>query len=261
MKKGINLIPLNNDLNKLVAFVPSLDKDWRNNQRINSKTNMVESIDAVREFQRQGWNVAGAYEVRGGGRKIGSHFIRMEHPDFSIKNSKGKTEAVATMNISNSCTGAQPMELDLGAYRQICSNGLIAHTSYSSKKVPHTEKGQYSLQEILCDLGIHTHNVMEEFNKLKEKQLSPKEMMNLATQAADTRFGKGHRIDVSQLLNVVREEDKGEDVWTVFNRIQENLTQPQRIIDREGRLVGGITDVNEDTRINKELFELVHAYA
>ena len=81
--------------------------------------------------------------------------------------------------------------------------------------------------------------------------------MHLATQAAEIRFGKGHRVDVSQLLNVVREEDKGDDVWTVFNRIQENLTQPHRITDVFGNNIGGVTDVAEDTRINKELFELV----
>lgn len=261
MKKGLKLIPLNNDINKLSAFIPSLDKDWRDNQRIKSKPVMVESLDAVREFQRQGWNIAGAYETRGKNRKVNSHFIRMEHPDFTVKNSKGKTEAVATMNISNSCTGAQPMELDLGAYRQVCSNGLVAHTSYSSAKVPHSEKGQYTLQEILCDLGIRTQGVMEEFNKLKEKQLSPKEMINLATQAADARFGKGHRIDVSQLLNVVREEDKSDDVWTVFNRIQENLTQPHRIVDHMGNMIGGVSSIEEDTRINKELFEMAYAMA
>lgn len=258
MRKGINLIPLNNDINKLSAFIPSLDKDWRASQRINSKETMVESLDAVRELQRQGWNIAGAYEQRNKqNRKVGSHFIRMEHPDFKVTNSKGKTDAVATMNIFNSTTGAKPMELDLGAYRQVCSNGMIAHTSYSNAKVPHTEKGQYSLQEILCDLGIRTQGVMEEFNKLKERDLSPQEAMHLATQAAEIRFGKGHRIDVSQLLNVVREEDKGEDVWTVFNRIQENLTQPHRITDHLGNIMNGITNVEEDTRINKELFELV----
>lgn len=258
MRKGINLIPLNNDINKLSAFIPSLDKDWRASQRINSKSTMVESLDAVRELQRQGWNIAGAYEQRNKqNRKVGSHFIRMEHPDFKVTNSKGKTDAVATMNIFNSTTGAKPMELDLGAYRQVCSNGMIAHTSYSNAKVPHTEKGQYSLQEILCDLGIRTQGVIEEFNKLKERDLSPQEAMHLATQAAEIRFGKGHRIDVSQLLNVVREEDKGEDVWTVFNRIQENLTQPHRITDHLGNIMNGITNVEEDTRINKELFELV----
>ena len=258
MRKGINLIPLNNDINKLSAFIPSLDKDWRASQRINSKATMVESLDAVREFQRQGWNIAGAYEQRNKqNRKVGSHFIRMEHPDFKVTNSKGKIDAVATMNIFNSTTGAKPMELDLGAYRQVCSNGMIAHTSYSNASVPHTEKGQYSLQEILCDLGIRTQGVMEEFNKLKERNVSPQEAMYLATQAAEIRFGKGHRIDVSQLLNTVREEDKGDDVWTVFNRIQENLTQPHRITDHLGNVMNGVSNIEEDTRINKELFELV----
>ena len=262
MRKGINLIPINNDINKLSAFIPSLDKGWRASQRIDSKPVMVESLDAVREFQRQGWNIAGAYEQRNKqNRKVGSHFIRMEHPDFKVTNRKGQTDAVATMNISNSTNGSKPMELDLGAYRQVCSNGAIAHTSYSNARVPHSEQGQYSLNEILCDLGIRTQGVMEEFNKLKERDLSPAEAMNLATQAADARFGKGHRIDVSQLLNVVRDEDKGDDVWTVFNRIQENLTQPHRITDRFGNNIGGVNDVAEDTRINKELFELAHAYA
>ena len=54
MRKGINLIPINNDINKLSAFIPSLDKGWRASQRIDSKPVMVESLDAVREFQRQG---------------------------------------------------------------------------------------------------------------------------------------------------------------------------------------------------------------
>ena len=260
MRKNLNFIPLNNDINKLSAFIPSLNKDWRTSQRINSKPFQIESLDAVREFQRQGWNVAGALENRGKNRKIDNHFIKMEHPDFKILNKKGQTEAVATMNIQNSCNGSKPMELDLGAYRLVCSNGAIAHTSYSNAEVPHSEKGQYSLQEILCDLGIRTQGVMDEFNKLKNNNLSPKEAMALATDAATLRFGTDHDINIEQLLNVVRDEDKGDDVWTVFNRIQENLTQPHRIIDNNGRMMNGVVSVNEDTRINKELFQLAYAY-
>ena len=97
MRKGINLIPLNNDIKKLSAFIPSLDKDWRASQRINSKATMVESLDAVREFQKQGWNIAGAYEQRNNqNREVGSHYIRMEHPDFKVTNSEGQTDAIAT---------------------------------------------------------------------------------------------------------------------------------------------------------------------
>jgi hypothetical protein len=100
MRKNLNFIPLNNDLNKLSAFIPSLDSGWRANQQIKSKPFMVESLDAVREFQRQGWTIAGALENRNKkSRKVDNHFIKMEHPDFRILNKKGQTEAVATMNI------------------------------------------------------------------------------------------------------------------------------------------------------------------
>jgi hypothetical protein len=262
MRKNLNFIPLNNDINKLSAFIPSLDSGWRANQRINSKPFMVESIDAVREFQRQGWNIAGALENRSkNSRKIDNHFIKMEHPDFRMLNKKGQTEAVATMNIQNSCNGAKPMELDLGVYRLVCSNGAIAHTSYSNAKVPHSEKGQFNLQEILCDLGIRTQGVIEEFNKLKESELTPAEAMAMASEAARIRFGKEVKFDVNQLLNSIRPEDEDNDVWTVFNRIQENLTQAHRITDRDGVMYGAVTDSREDTRINKELFQLAHAYA
>lgn len=261
MRKNLNYIPLNNDINKLSAFIPSLNKDWRDNQRITSKPYQIESLDAIREFQRQGWNIAGALEDRGKNRKVTNHSIKMEHPDFRILDKKGQTEAVATMNIQNSCNGSKPMELDLGTYRQICSNGAVAHTSYSHSKVAHTEKGHYSLNEILCNLGIRTQGVMDEFNKLKDSNLTPKQAMAMATDAAAIRFGKGHEINIEQLLNVVRDEDKGDDVWTIFNRIQENLTQPHRISDNNGRLLSGVNGVYEDTRVNKELFQLAHSYA
>ena len=262
MRKNLNFIPLNNNIDKLSAFIPSLDSGWRANQQIKSKPFMVESLDAVREFQRQGWNIAGALENRSKkSRKIDNHFIKMEHPDFKILNKKGQTEAVATMNIQNSCNGSKPMELDLGAYRLVCSNGMVAHTSYSNATVSHSEKGQYNLNEILCDLGIRTQGVMDEFNKLKESELTPAEAIHMAGVAARIRFGSNVKFDVDQLLNSIRPEDEDNDVWTVFNRIQENLTQAHRITDREGMMYGAVTDPSEDTRINKELFQLAHAYA
>jgi hypothetical protein len=117
------------------------------------------------------------------------------------------------------------------------------------------------LQEILCDLGIRTQGIMDEFNKLKDSNLTPQQAIAMATEAATLRFGKNHRINVDQLLNTVRDEDKGDDVWTVFNRIQENLTQPHRITDDKGRMMNGVVGASEDTRINKELFQLAYAYA
>jgi hypothetical protein len=256
-----NFIPLNNDINKLMAFIPSLDKGWRDNQRIKSKEYQIETLDAIEEFQKEGWKIDGAYEQRGKDRRISSHMIKMQHPDFNIKNTKGQTEAIATLNISNSCNGSKPLEMDLGAFRQVCSNGLIAHTKYSSEKATHTQKGYFSLPQIMAKLNNRISDVMNEFNKLKNIELDPAKAMSLAVSAAESRFGKDHGINVAQLLNVVREEDKGNDLWSVYNRIQENVTQPDRIYNPEGKLITGIDNPFVDTKVNKELFQLAYAYA
>jgi hypothetical protein len=255
------IIPLNNDVNKLMAFIPSLDKGWRDNQRIKSKEYQIETLDAIEGFQKEGWKINGAYEQRGKDRRISSHMIKMQHPDFNIKNNKNQTEAIATLNISNSCNGSKPLEMDLGAFRQICSNGMIAHTKYSSEKASHTQKGFYSLPQIMAKLNTKISDVMNEFNKLKTVKLSPSEAMSLAVAAVESRFGKDSGIEASQLLNVVRKEDEGNDLWSVYNRIQENVTQSDRIYNPEGKLITGIDNPFVDTKVNKELFQLAYAYA
>ena len=88
-------IPLDNNINKLIAFTPSLDKEWRQSQRIKSKETQIETLNAVEEFQRQGWLIDGAYEQRGTSRKISNHYVRMKHPDFVMKDKKGNNEALA----------------------------------------------------------------------------------------------------------------------------------------------------------------------
>ena len=255
------IIPLNNDVNKLMAFIPSLDKGWRDNQRIKSKEYQIETLDAIEGFQKEGWKINGAYEQRGKDRRISSHMVKMQHPDFNIKNNKNQTEAIATLNISNSCNGSKPMEMDLGAFRQVCTNGLIAHTSYSSERASHTQKGYFSLPQIMAKLNSNISEVMNEFNKLKSIELNPTKAMTLALSAIESRFGKDSGIDASQLLNVIRTEDEGNDLWSVYNRIQENITQSDRIFNPEGKLITGIDNPFVDAKVNKELFQLAYAYA
>jgi DNA-binding ferritin-like protein (Dps family) len=83
--------------------------------------------------------------------------------------------------------------------------------------------------------------------------------MQLSIKAAELRFDDKREVKhyANQLLNVVRDEDQGNDLYTVYNRIQENLTQSDRMIDMNGNIIGGVDNMFDDVRLNKELFELV----
>ena len=195
-------------------------------------------------------------EIRGKNRKVTSHQIRMTHSDYKIKNKFGKDEAVSTLTLNNSCNGSKPLEMDLGTYRQVCSNGMIAYHSDANYKLKHNENSLLSLDSILKDLNISTQKIIGEFLKLKDIEITSPQAVQIANNAMDLRFGPNNGIDSIQLLNIHRQEDKGNDLWTVYNRIQENITQPNMIVNQNGTLLSGINGY-QDTILNKQLFKLI----
>ena len=258
-----NLIPLNNNIDKLIAFTPSLDKNYRRRQRIKSKPYQIETLDVIENLQGQGWKIKGSYQNRNKkSKQISKHTIKMEHPDFPLTTTNGIPEAVANLSITNSCNGSSPLDLNLGAYRMVCSNGLIARDTMQSKKIKHNSNDYYQLNEILANLNIKAQDVLKEFGSLKGKILNEDQTKEFARKASKIRFGSNSkRINSLQLLNAVREEDNNNNLWSVYNRVQENLTQSNRIKNQDNKPISGIFSVDEDLKVNRELSNLVYSYA
>lgn len=254
-------IPINDDVNKLVAFAPSLTKDWRDNQRISSKSYQIETMDALVSLRKEGWKISGVNQATDKYRRIKEHTVKLNHPDFSMRNGNAK-EGIAEMRLQNSCNGKSPLTMDLGMFRQVCSNGLMAFDTIEAAhtKIRHTEADYKQLEGILCSMNIKTEGVLQEFAKLKERELSPQEVIEMVGQASNLRF-KGIAFDTNQLLTVRRKEDEGNNLWSVYNRIQENLTQQNMLFDNAGNAINIALSVNDDIEVNKKLFQLVHAYA
>ncbi len=73
-------------------------------------------------------------------------------------------------------------------------------------------------------------------------------MRKLARNAASLRYDNLDEINIDDLFAVSRVEDESNDLWTVFNRIQENLTHD-------------ITNMKEDIKLNQQLFALAETFA
>jgi hypothetical protein len=86
--------------------------------------------------------------------------------------------------------------------------------------------------------------VIAQLNTWKQQNMTFEKMRNLAYKAAKLRFNEtDENFDPNALLRVNRVEDEGNDVWTVFNRIQENLTHD-------------VKDKQTDIWLNQQLFDL-----
>jgi len=240
-------IPVNNDLNKAIAFANTLDADYiRKTQRIKQTEFYIPTRDVVEKLQNEGWRINGVDEQRDNKtRKITHNYVQMTHPDFSIKNNKGNDEAFSSVLIKNNCAGSHPLQMSLGAFRMVCSNGAIRFVEDAeTEKIKHTEVNYKDLDRFVHSLNSKAQDVMAELNTWKQKNMTLEQIQELAYNAARLRYNEDdERFDPNALLRVNRIEDEGNDVWTVFNRIQENLTHD-------------VKDKQTDIWLNQQLYDL-----
>ena len=151
--------------------------------------------------------------------------------------------------------------MDLGVYRQVCSNGLWAMDTTWENNISHTKKSFDNLPNIIYSAVNNVNEFMNKLNKMANVDLNKDEMNDLAERAARLRFGDDvERHIVNQLLDVRRKEDVDNDLYTVYNRVQEGLTKNNVLIDVHGKPLSGVNNIKDDIAINKQLFQLVEEY-
>jgi vacuolar-type H+-ATPase subunit I/STV1 len=261
-------IPVDNNINKAIAFANTLDSNnIKNVQRIKQKPFYIETLDVVEMLQNEGFKLKGVAEQRGKSRKIDSHYLDLHHPDFKMYDRKGNIESLFTVKLSNSTSGNTALQVQPGAFRYVCVNNMM-HRDYAVAKVKHTEVDYNKLPQIINQLTNQADKYLDSFRNFKNIILTVEQANALARDAYRIRFNddfelnradyvnslRSSQVDIKreeqvlQLLKVNRIEDEGNDLWTVFNRIQENLT-------------AGINNFNTDILVNQKLFTLADQYA
>ena len=237
-------IPVENDINKALAFANSLDPKFNTQvQKLNQKPNYINTIEVVENLQNEGWKIYGVDELREKrNRKINKHFLKMNHPDFKMEG-----EGESCISITNSCDGKSSLNIDMGMIRYICTNGLVGWNKVFQGNINHNESKDFNydlIGQYMKSINLASGKMINEAEKLKSKILTPDEINELAYRASLLRYTPAEKFDFTKLLNVRRNGDQGSDLWVVYNRIQENLTKD-------------ITNNQVDIKMNKRLFSLV----
>jgi len=135
----------------------------------------------------------------------------------------------------------------MGMIRQICTNGLVGWDKVFTGKINHNKSKDFNydlIGQYMKSINLASGKMINEAEKLKSKILTPDEINELAYRASLLRYTPTEKFHFTKLLNVRRNEDQGNDLWVVYNRIQENLTKD-------------ITNNKVDIQMNKRLFNLV----
>ena len=163
--------------------------------------------------------------------------------------------------MTNSHNGSSSFQFRVGLYRLVCSNGLVIATQeFDNVKVRHMGYSFDELQQTIKTITERLPLTVESMNKMKEIELEQDQMVALANQMLEVRFGdstKDMGFDIDQILEPVRVEDQTNDLWTVFNRIQERIIGGDFNYSTNNRVrkARRIKNFNQDIDLNQGMFK------
>jgi hypothetical protein len=146
----------------------------------------------------------------------------------------------------------------------ICENGLVVSTQeFNNINIRHMGYDFNELQSTIKNIIDQLPLTVETMNKMKQVELEEAQMIEFAKQAINTRFNKDDvTVDINALLEPVREEDKKNDLWTIFNRVQERLVNGTFLYNTNNktRKARPIKNFQQDIKLNQELYSLALEY-
>ncbi len=211
----------------------------------------------VEDLMNLGWQVTKAQEVKSRKYKgFQKHIVVFRNPNITIKGKDGD-DAFPQILLTNSHDGKAAFNFRVGIFRLVCSNGLvISDADFSNVSIRHTNYTFESLQTKIGEMIAKLPNLVQKINLFKTTELTEDQMKDFATKAMQLRTKQ--RVNIMDVLNADRPQDQGNDLWVVFNRVQEKLVGGSyKAGQRKAR---SVKNFQKDIEINEQLFELAESY-
>lgn len=242
------------------------------NPDVSKKYLFVNTETVIDDLGKLGWKPVQAAQrkSRGNGTIFSKHMVSFQNPDIKIS-SKDGDDSFPRIIMTNSHDGMQAFKFSVGIFRLVCSNGLVvADEQFSDFKIKHKGYTFAELRDVVTTAVKDLPNKVEVLNEMKSRILTQEEKNKLALDAMLVRAGieigskKAKKFvydeeTIEDILDPKRDEDKGDDLWRVFNVVQEKITQGEFSAALKGakvRKVRKIKSFEKDLKVNKELFQL-----
>ena len=169
-------------------------------------------------------------------------------------------ELLPQLIFTNSHNGIKKMTMDTGIYRLVCSNGLVVPTSITqSLSIKHLDLGDSTTDTIVNSFYEKVPIIMNSIDRMRNKILTDDEIDNFTYNALQIRFINAVGININDVVKPLRVEDNSDDLWTVFNVVQEKLIRGgiQLPSKRRSRPINNFVN---DNNINTKLWQLAEQY-
>lgn len=255
----------------IMSRAPSIYAEDKS-ERLTSRYHALHTADLLPVLADHGYHPVQAAQKRArkGEQRHAAHMVAFAK---DVGDGGLRSEIIAY----NSHDGTSGVKLFAGAYRFVCSNGIIAGDGFSAN-LRHTHKAMSGFEGMLQNIIAGLPNMMATIEALRQRTMDYDEAAALAKQAVQLRwdFLEGAYVPdetprgtyataktVQNALSCQRREDDTYDAWTVLNRIQENVVRGHVLVQsftdkgQGERKARPIASIQEHVRVNQQLFDLV----
>ena len=271
-----------------VAFKETMSKTEIANLGLSKHYSFVPTSKVINDLRTMGWNPVDAVQIKSRKKSTDGyqkHMVTFENEDYKIDQVKevetadGKTETVVEkateypqLLLTNSHDGDNAFTLSAGIFRLVCSNGLVIKTEdYGTSRLVHKGYSFDAIQDLVNQFIATIDETLTKITAMKEVELTKAQQIEFAKTAALLRFTEkayneeniSKVVDLDDLLNAERKEDKGDGLWEVYNRVQESLVQGKFHYvggNKKSRKARPIKNFKQSIDVNKKLSELAFAY-
>jgi len=249
------------DINELHRLVPAAFADAPANT-VSDRYSFIPTLRVVGQLAEQDWFPVEASQSKRVGDPIhATHMIKFRKLDTRIQIGGVAPE----IWVINNHAALRRITMRAGFYKWACSNGLVVSVpgmiDERFDKI-HIDNAAFEFEKAFA---IATHRLQAATTQIEEWMRIPLNFVEQNDFAAEAILIRNHddpvwskHFDAHEFLTRRRPEDKGHDLWTVFNVVQENIMKGG--VQGAVRTTKPITQVAEVQRINEGLWQLATEY-
>jgi hypothetical protein len=248
------------------------------NPDVSDKYVHANTMTVVEDLAKLGWFPVQAKQCRNKKNSSGIrsfHMIAFQNPDVKITKTLDNGEKIVDtyprIILTNSHDGFNSFKFMVGLFRLICSNGLVVcNNQMVDMSIRHINYDFEELRKIVASAIAQVPDIVNTMNDMRNVMLTDEQKTALATEVVKIRKGieddENYVVDaevVEDILTPVRNEDNGNDLWTIFNICQEKMIKGGfgfRGATNKLRKQRGITSIKKDMDFNQRLWQTASQY-
>lgn len=260
---------------ELAVKCPMAFKEVPTNPNVSDRYVQANTMKVVEDLGKLGWFPVEAKQCRNKRNSKGIrsyHMIAFQNPTMSIPKANSsdtsEVDVYPRIILTNSHDGFNSFKFMLGLFRLVCSNGLVVcDNQIVNMSIRHINYTFEELRTIVTQALNEVSNIRENIIKMRNIELQEEDKREIAKEVVRIRKGV-EDVDVDddtidEILTPIREEDKSNDLWTVFNVCQEKLIKGGFLSmgkNNKKRKVKSITSIKKDVEYNQKLWSVASNY-